>query len=155
MKPAVERPRSEDAWPPTRPVLLFDGVCHLCQRTVQFVVRRERAPELLFCPLQSEAGKRLLREGGLETDYRDSLVVWERGRVLTASDAALAIARRLRAPWRWAGVLCVLPRNWRDAVYALIARRRYRWFGRDDAVCPLPDAAARARVLGDPPAFTT
>jgi predicted DCC family thiol-disulfide oxidoreductase YuxK len=136
-------------------VLLFDGVCHLCQRTVRFVVRRERAPELLFCPLQSEAGKRLLREGGLDSDYRDSLVLWEDGRVLTNSDAALGIARRLRVPWRWAGAFGVLPRSWRDAVYAAIARRRYRWFGRDDEVCPLPDAKARARVLGDPPTLTT
>ncbi len=136
-------------------MLLFDGVCHLCQGSVKFVLRHERDEDLLFCPLQSEAGKDLLRRHGFEPGYGESLVVFEGGKALARSDAARAIAARLRSPWSWARALGALPRGWRDRLYDAVARRRYRWFGKDEAFCFVPDARLRARLLEDLPAAPT
>lgn len=130
-----------------RPVLLFDGVCHLCHRSVQFVLRHERGSALLFAALQSDTGRALLRDLALPADYLDSMLLCEDGRVYTGSDAALRVARHLRAPWSWGRALLVLPRALRDPVYRWIARNRYRWFGRDEAACLVPAPGLRERFL--------
>ena len=141
-------------------VVLFDGVCNLCNGAVQFVLDHERsrpgAESVRFAALQSEAAQgvlaqvvgpeqaRALREG--QHGAPDSIVVVEGGKVHTSSDAALRLARHLRAPWRWLGVLWVVPRPLRDLVYRWIARNRYRWFGKDDT-CRVPTPELRARFL--------
>ena len=130
-----------------RPVLLFDGVCHLCHRSVQFVLRHERAPWLLFAALQSDTGRALLRDLRLPPEYLDSLVFFDGRQVFTRSEAALRVAGHLRPPWSWARVLLVVPGFLRDPVYAWIARHRYRWFGRGSEVCTVPDPQLRARFL--------
>jgi len=130
-----------------RPVLLFDGVCHLCHRSVQFVLRHERAPTLLFAALQSDTGRALLRDLEFPEGFLDSLVLFEDGRVFTRSEAALRVAGHLRAPWSWGRVFRIVPRVLRDPVYDWIARHRYRWFGRDDEACLVPDAGLRDRFL--------
>ena len=134
---------------PSGPVLLFDGVCNLCNRSVQFILRHECAPTLRFAALQSPAGRGLLVSHGLPADHRQSLVLIVDGRALTESDAAAAVAAHLRAPWRWARALRLLPRGWRDAFYRFIASRRYRWFGRRPEVeaCLLPRDELRSRFL--------
>ena len=132
---------------PDRPVLLFDGVCHLCHRSVQFVLRHERGPHMLFAALQSDTGRALLRELELPAGFLDSLVLCEEGRVFTRSEAALRVARHLRAPWSWARILLVLPRVLRDPIYDWIARHRYRWFGRDEEACLVPSVELRERFL--------
>lgn len=128
-------------------MLLFDGICNLCNASVRFVLRHERDARLLFCPLNSATGAALLRANGLPPDYRESLVLWEDGELHTRSSAALRLARHLRAPWRWGRLFAALPRRWRDALYDFVAHRRYRWFGTTAAVCALPTAEHRARLL--------
>jgi len=128
-------------------VLLFDGVCHLCHRSVKFVLRHERAPVLLFAALQSDTGRALLRDLELPPGFLDSMVLFEDGRVFTRSEAALRVARHLRAPWSWGRMFFLLPRVLRDPLYDAIARRRYRWFGRDDDACLVPDTRMRDRFL--------
>jgi len=131
---------------PDQPILLFDGVCNLCHGTVRFVLRHERRPDLRFCALQSEVGAQLLTRHGISTDYRGSLILVEGGSVLLKSDAAIRIACYLKWPWSWGRVAVIFPRSLRDLAYDVIARNRYRWFGRHD-VCQLPTADLRSRLL--------
>jgi predicted DCC family thiol-disulfide oxidoreductase YuxK len=137
--------------PPTRqlsPVILFDGVCNLCNGLVSFVIARDPAGRFQFAALQSDAARQLL--GALTTiaPLPDSLVLVEDGRVFTRSAAALRVARGLRFPWPLAYGLVVVPRPLRDWVYDLVARNRYRWFGRRD-LCLIPTPDVRVRFLGD------
>jgi predicted DCC family thiol-disulfide oxidoreductase YuxK len=132
---------------PKPPVLLFDGVCNLCNGWVRFVIARERQPLLTFAPLESGIGRELLDAHQLDGPGRpDSLVLIEAGRAYVRSAAALRVTRQLRAPWSWARVLGVLPRPLLDWVYDRVARNRYRWFGRKDA-CPIPTPEERSRFL--------
>ena len=135
------------------PILLFDGVCNLCHGSVRFVLRQERRPELRFCPLESASGTRLLAQHGLNADYRGSLVLIEAGTVFLKSDAALRVASYLKWPWSWGRAAVILPRGLRDWAYDVIARNRYRWFGRHDA-CLLPTPELRRRLIASQPVST-
>ena len=129
-------------------VILFDGGCNLCDRTVRFVAARDPAGYFQFASLSSPAAARLLSGFREERPPPDSILLVEEGKVHTRSDAALRVARRLSFPWPLASLLRVIPRVLRDSVYDAIAVRRYRWFGRRDA-CQLPDPGIRARLLED------
>lgn len=130
------------------PVVLFDGVCNLCQGSVQFLLTRDGPGRLRFASLQSEAARALLASRGvtLPEGDPDSILLVEGERVYSHSDAALRIARHLPGVWRVGAVGLVLPRFLRDAVYRWVARNRYRWFGRTES-CWLPTPALRARFL--------
>lgn len=127
-------------------VVLIDGVCHLCQGLVRFIVPRDPAGHFLFAPLQSETGTRLLRDGGLEPGKLDTVVLIQNGQYYTESAAALRIARGLRSPWPLAYAFFLIPRPLRDALYRYVARNRYRWFGRDEQ-CLIPTPEIRRRFL--------
>ena len=128
--------------------ILFDGVCNLCNGFVQFVVARDPAAHFRFATLQSRAAAALLHDAGVTAPLPDSMVLVEDGRVYTRSTAALRVARRLRAPWPLAFAFLAVPRIVRDAVYDVIAARRYRWFGRRDT-CLLPTPDLQRRFLAD------
>jgi predicted DCC family thiol-disulfide oxidoreductase YuxK len=130
------------------PILLFDGVCNLCNAVVQFVVARDRKHAFRFAALQSEAGHRLLREHGVEVPGGDpdSVVLIEGGRAYVESTAALRAARHLAFPWFLLWPWLVVPRFVRDPIYRWIARNRYRWFGKKDQ-CMIPTPELRARFL--------
>lgn len=130
------------------PVVLFDGVCNLCNATVNFIIDRDRHARLMFASLQSDAAKALLRARGAAVPEGDpeSIVLIEGRAVWQRSDAVLRLSRHLPAPWRWSVVLLAVPRALRDLVYRWIARNRYRWFGRSE-VCRVPTPALRARFL--------
>jgi predicted DCC family thiol-disulfide oxidoreductase YuxK len=140
------------------PILLFDGVCNLCNWGVGFILRHERRGlsadgRMRFAPLQSVAASRLLAGAGVSDPAslgETMIVIDTNGRVLTRSDAAARIARTLRSPWRWAAAARVLPRFVRDRLYGLVARNRYRWFGKRDS-CMMPTEALRARFLAEHP----
>jgi predicted DCC family thiol-disulfide oxidoreductase YuxK len=142
----------EEAAAAVGPVVLFDGVCNLCAGSVRFIVEHERAGIVptRFAALQSEAGRRELARAGVRdpASLGDSIVVIEDGRVFTRSDAAVRIARRLRAPWRWMRVMRVMPGRVRDWMYEFVARRRYRWFGKRES-CLVPTPELRGRFLQD------
>lgn len=130
------------------PILLFDGVCTLCDGAVQFVMRHDAAERFQFASLQSDAARPFLERAGLGSDYLASLVlVDEHGAIHTGSDAALGVGRRLDAPWRQLATAArIVPRPLREGVYRLIARSRYRVFGKKDE-CRLPTPAERERFL--------
>lgn len=131
------------------PVLLFDGVCNLCNATVNFVIDADREGRIRFASLQSAAGARLLGDVGLNTQYLDSLVFIEGGRAFVASDGAVRIARYLGWPWRALRVFEWVPRVLREPVYHWVARNRYRWFGRQES-CRMPTDELAARFVDDP-----
>jgi predicted DCC family thiol-disulfide oxidoreductase YuxK len=131
---------------PAAPILLFDGVCNFCAWSVRFVIDRDPQQVFRFASLQSDSGRRLLSEHGLDADAIDSVILIEDGRAWRESDAALRVCRHLRAPWSWLWLLRVLPRFLRDAIYRFIARNRYRWFGKMES-CMIPTPEIRARFL--------
>ena len=129
-------------------VVLFDGVCNLCNGAVDFIVRRDPAAYFQFAPLQSEAASRLLSAHGRSLDHEvlGSILLLEQGRVFDQSTAVLHIGRRLRGLRAVSALALLVPRLLRDAVYRLVARRRYRWFGRS-ATCRVPTAELAGRFL--------
>jgi predicted DCC family thiol-disulfide oxidoreductase YuxK len=129
-----------------RTVVLFDGVCNLCNGFVQFVIARDRDARFAFASLQSDAAARLLARTRLAGPQSESIVLVDAGRLFTRSTAALRITRALGFPWNLAYALIVVPRPLRDWVYAVIARNRYRWFGKRD-VCMVPTPDLRRRFL--------
>lgn len=128
------------------PVLFFDGVCNLCNASVQWVLRHDRRGQFRFAALQSELGRQVLAQHGINAGALDTVVLLAEGRVYTRSDAALELLRRLGGPWAGLSILRRLPRPLRDAVYNWIARNRYRWFGRQES-CWLPRPEWKSRFL--------
>jgi predicted DCC family thiol-disulfide oxidoreductase YuxK len=130
-----------------RPIVLFDGVCNVCNRATQFLIRHDLPPaRFRFAALQSESGRRLLREHGLSTDELDTFVLVEGARAFVRSTAALRVCRHLGLPWSLLGVLAVVPAPIRDRLYRWFARNRYRWFGKRDS-CMVPTDDIRSRFL--------
>ena len=127
-------------------LILFDGVCNLCSGFVQFVIARDRGTHFQFGALQSESARRVLDQYDAPDPLPDAIVLVEDGKVYTGSTAALRIARRLTFPWPLAIVLFAVPRPLRDWFYAVVARHRYRWFGRRDH-CMVPTPALRSRFI--------
>ncbi|MBS1545818.1 MAG: thiol-disulfide oxidoreductase DCC family protein [Bacteroidetes bacterium] len=134
--------------PPALPdhLVLFDGVCNLCNGAVQFIIRHDRRNRFRFAPLQSETGQRMLNGPGVSGDAFSSIVYRRKGKWLTRSTAVLHVARDLGGAWQWAYGLIIVPRFLRDAVYDLVARNRFRWFGRRDA-CMVPEPEVQGRFL--------
>jgi len=127
------------------PVLFFDGVCGLCNHVIDFVIARDRAGTFRFAPLQGETARERLPEA----DLRDlnTMVLWEEQGVFRKSTAATRVLIRLGGVWRLIGsALRLVPRPLRDAGYSLVARHRYRIFGKKET-CRMPTAAERARFL--------
>lgn len=129
-----------------RPVVLFDGVCNLCNAWVDFVIRHDPEGAIRFAPLQSEVADRLLRDTAASAAHGDTVVLLDEAGVWTESTAVLRIARRLERPYRLAWALRMVPRTIRDRVYRLVARSRYRWCGRR-ATCRAPTQAERDRFV--------
>ncbi len=130
-------------------IILFDGVCNLCSRSVRFVIARDPHAHFRFAALQSEAARRICAERSISMPTAlepDSIVVIADGKSLERSDAALAIAARLPLPWSLLRIFRAIPRPLRDWLYRLVAKNRYRWFGRTDA-CMMPTPEIRARFI--------
>jgi predicted DCC family thiol-disulfide oxidoreductase YuxK len=128
------------------PVVLFDGVCNLCNRSVQYIIRHDPKGRFHFASLQSNAGCQLQERYGFDPDAVNTIILIERGRAYSKSDAALRIVRRLRGPVRFWWAARVVPKPIRDAVYDWIGQNRYRWFGRRE-VCMVPTPELRGRFL--------
>lgn len=127
-------------------LLLFDGICHLCDASVRFIVKRDPAGKIKFAPIQSPLGSQLYAQHDLDpTAPSAMLFITPRG-AFKASDAALEIGRTLGGPWKLALLFKILPRALRDASYYFIARHRYRWFGKDES-CMMPTPELKTRML--------
>lgn len=121
------------------PILVFDTDCVLCAGSVRFVLAHECDDRLHFMGAWSAEGLALAaRHGFTAQDLNGTFLLVQDGRALTRSDAALAVARHLRAPWRWFRLLAIVPRPLRDRAYRLVARYRYRLFGRREDCARVP-----------------
>ena len=125
-------------------VVIFDGLCNFCAHSVNFILRHEANPDLLFAPLQSAAGARLLREFNFNPEDAKTFVLIANGAAYVKSEAGIRVARNFHGAWRFLSFVKLIPRPIRDYLYDVIARNRYRWFGRLEAcMVPTPELAAR------------
>ena len=126
-------------------IILFDGVCNLCNSSVQFVIKHDSRDEFRFAALQSIWGQKLVLERGIDTSRTDSIVLIEPGiAYYTKSDAALKIGSRLKGYRTISKVLYLIPSGLRNIVYDFVARNRYRWYGKkDECMVPTPELSAK------------
>ena len=125
---------------------MFDGVCNLCNSSVQFVLDRNKKENIQFASLQSDFGQKMLSEINLPADYTSSLVLIEEGKSYVKSDAALHLSKHLNGLWKIGSVLMFFPKFIRNPVYDWIAKNRYKWFGKKE-VCWIPETKWQPRFL--------
>tara|TARA_R110000851_G_scaffold86328_9_gene187493 strand:+ start:1692 stop:2102 length:411 start_codon:yes stop_codon:yes gene_type:complete len=128
-------------------IILFDGVCNLCNSSVQYVIKRDKSNAYRFAALQSEIGKKLVEERGIDTSQIDSIILIEPGvAYYTKSTAALKIAQSFGGVWQLTSVFEWIPEKIRDWVYDYIAKNRYKWYGKKDA-CMIPTPELKSKFL--------
>jgi len=127
-------------------IVIFDGVCVLCESSVRFIIKRDKAGLFKFASAQSEAGKQLQSELGINIVNSQTMILVKDDKAYFRSDAVLEMAKSLDGPWKALIVFKVIPRCLRDPIYNSIAKRRYRWFSKRDT-CMIPDDSIRQRFL--------
>jgi predicted DCC family thiol-disulfide oxidoreductase YuxK len=127
------------------PVILFDGVCNLCNHSVQFILKRDPEGYYKFASLQGETGQKLLKQYGFSSEL-NSFVLIENDKVYVKSGAALHVCRNLIGAWKLLTILRIIPPFIRDFFYDIVANNRYKWFGKKES-CMLPSAEWKKRFL--------
>ena len=127
-------------------ILLFDGVCNLCNSMVQFIIKRDPKGKFKFASLQSEAGQAVLKKSGLPTKYFDSVVFIYKGKYFLKSNAVLQVLKALGGVWTLFYIFIFIPRPLRDFIYKGIAKTRYKFFGKR-SVCMVPNQEILNRFL--------
>lgn len=127
-------------------VVFFDGVCVLCNASVQFILKRDGKQYFYFATLQSDVAKQFLLHVPENILKKDSIILWDKGKIYTESAAALKIGVHLNGFWKASQVLWIVPPFIRDWVYRWIAKNRYKWFGVKDQ-CMMPDQNIKHRFL--------
>ena len=127
-------------------VILFDGVCNFCIRSVNFVIKRDKKKMIQFSPLQSATGQQLLQSYNLPLNKMESFVFIEKGKAYKRSTAALRVCRHLNALWPLCYGLIIVPKFIRDGIYDWIARNRYKWFGVREQ-CMIPTNEIKEKFL--------
>ncbi len=135
------------AIPADKPILLFDGVCNLCNGFVQFVIKRDPKGKFLFAALQSEVGQALLQQANMPTEELSTVVLYENRKFYTHSSVPLLVVRKFGGAWPLLYGLVIVPKFIRDRIYNWIARNRYRWFGKRES-CMIPTPELKSRFLG-------
>lgn len=131
---------------PLSPVILFDGVCNLCNGSVLFIIKRDPQANFRFASLQSDFGQQQLLKFNRQATLESVLLI-ESGKLYDKSSAALKIASKLSGVWPLLSLFRIVPKSWRDGVYTWIARNRYRWFGKREA-CMIPTPELKSRFIG-------
>jgi predicted DCC family thiol-disulfide oxidoreductase YuxK len=120
-------------------IIVFDGICHVCSGGVRFLERHRIEPSFRLIPMQAPEGKALLAEYGIDPDDPVTFLVLDQGRHFTQSDGSIHIIAAMGGLWRLVLMACMIPKPARDWLYRLLARNRYRWFGRRSS-CYVPGA---------------
>ena len=131
---------------PAGNIILFDGVCNLCNGWVNFVIDRDPNGHFSFAPLQSVFARKMLGHHRIDPESTDSIVLITRGRPYVKSRAVLEIARRLSGLWPLFYILVIIPGFLRNPIYDLVARYRYKWFGKSDQ-CRMPTKELENRFI--------
>jgi predicted DCC family thiol-disulfide oxidoreductase YuxK len=126
--------------------VLFDGVCNLCNSSVQFIIKRDRKGIFRFASLQSEFGQGQLSRFSIDGSKMDSVILIKAGRVFMYSSAALEITRHLRGAWPLFYVFKIIPPFIRDFFYQIVAKNRYKWFGKKES-CMVPNQELKGRFI--------
>jgi predicted DCC family thiol-disulfide oxidoreductase YuxK len=129
-----------------RPLIIFDGVCNLCEYSLLFIVKNDRQARFKFVSAQSERGKELQRLHGVDTLKDGTVILLKNDQVYVKSDAAVEIAKDLDGLWRLLYVFKFIPKPVRDLVYSIISKNRYRLFGQKNE-CMLPDKNIKDRFI--------
>ena len=129
-----------------KPIILFDGVCNLCNSSVQFIIKRDKKEQFLFASLQSDYAKEHLPDELSDSKALQSIVLKEKDEIKTKSTAALTIARHLSGVWPILYAFMIIPKFLRDWVYDIIAKNRYKWFGKKDQ-CMIPSPELKSRFI--------
>ena len=128
------------------PIILFDGVCNFCNGWVKFLIKQDKKKIFRFAALQSDAGQKLRGKYGLLKPQFGSFIYIEDGKIYKASTAGLQLNKKLPFYWRWMQIFWLMPKFFRDGIYNLIAKNRYKWFGKKE-VCMIPSQELRHRFL--------
>lgn len=128
-------------------IILFDGVCNLCDASIQYVIKHDNADVFRFVALQSELGQKVLKHIGINSIHIDSIVLYEPGiAYYYKSTAALHIAKGLKGIFTLATVFQILPTGFRDLIYEYVAKNRYKWYGKKES-CLVPTPALKSKFL--------
>ena len=130
----------------TKRIVVFDGVCSFCARSVQFIIKHDPEAMFKFAPVQSKVGKELLAEYGLSPENAETLLLIKEKKLFTKSGAALEIAKELNGLWNLFVIFSILPKNVRDWIYSKAAKNRYKWFGKREH-CFRPTGDIKERFL--------
>lgn len=135
------------ALPKDKKILLFDGVCNLCDSAIQFVIKHDKKDVFRFVPLQSELGRNIIKHLGIDTSKVDSMLLYEPGvAYYYKAQAAIRISRYLGGIYGMMGIFSVLPRGFLDWVYDYVAQNRYKWYGKKES-CMIPTPELKAKFL--------
>lgn len=127
-------------------IILFDGICNMCNAYVHFIIKRDPRFYFKFASLQSQKGKELLKQYNLTGRTFDSIVLIENGRAYTHSSVPLRVVKQLHFFWPLLFIFILVPPFFRNAIYRLVAKNRYQWFGKK-ATCMLPTSNIKSRFL--------
>ena len=130
----------------TGKIILFDGVCNLCNSSVNFIIDHDKDDVFKFASLQSESGQELLKMNNLETENFDSIIFSDNGRIYTQSTAVLRIVKDFPGLWKILYAFIIVPPVIRNFLYDLIANNRYKWFGKKDS-CRIPTPELKSKFL--------
>ncbi len=128
-------------------IILFDGECNFCDQSVLFIIKRDKRALFKFASIQSEVGQEIIKNYHIPP-HIDSIILVEKGICYYQSTAALKICKHLKGVWKLFYILILIPKPIRDFMYNIIARNRYKWFGKKEA-CILPSPEIRKRFLSD------
>lgn len=134
--------------PKNKKLILFDGVCNLCNSSVLYVIKRDKKNTFMFAPLQSETGKRIIEKFNIDTTKTDSILLYnpEKDKINYKSKAALKIASQLGFPTNILAVFLIIPSFISNWVYDFIAKNRYKWYGKKE-VCMIPTPELKSKFL--------
>ncbi|GGE12659.1 thiol-disulfide oxidoreductase DCC family protein [Psychroflexus salis] len=137
----------EKKLPEGKMLILFDGVCHFCNDSIRFIMKRDQHNLFYFASLQSQLGQKMTKERGIDTEKVDSIILIDPGNAYyIKSTAALEITKKLTGLWPILSVFLYLPEGFRNWFYDFVAKNRYDWFGKMDA-CPMPSPEEQDRFL--------
>lgn len=128
------------------PVILFDGLCNLCESSVQFIIKRDEKRVFKFASLQGNYAKQLLKTHGIHDYNYDTFILWQAGKIYTHSTAALKVLTQLGGFWKLLYFGWLIPKFIRDLIYSFVAKNRYKWFGKK-TVCWIPTPQLKERFL--------
>lgn len=134
-------------FPKDKKIILFDGVCNLCDAAVQFIIKYDKKDDFRFVPLQSNLGQEIIKHIGIDTQKTDSIILYQpQIAYYYKSEAALEIAKHLGGIFYFASLFSILPTSFSNYIYDYIAKNRYRWYGKKES-CLIPTKELQAKFL--------